>query len=38
LNIDEEETKENITLDVVDIIAQIYWENNPEYESMDSSI
>ena len=38
LNIDEEETEENITLNVVDISLQIYWDNNPEYESMDSSL
>ncbi len=30
LNIAEEETEEDIIFEVVDIISQTYWENQPE--------
>jgi hypothetical protein len=30
LNIAEEETEEDIKVDMVDIISQTYWENQPE--------
>ena len=36
LNDDVDEIEDDIILDVVNIISQIYWENKPEWESVNS--
>jgi hypothetical protein len=38
MNIPEEETEEDVKIDMVDIISQTYWENQPEKKIVDKLV